>query len=370
MPIHKILFTIPNFLTAGSGRAMLNVAERLDPSRFAPSICVAKPGGALCEEVERLGIPLIVAPFVVAPRPLATLPFRAWRCAQKFRRYGFDLWHSFHYLDDYTEPVIARLAGAKAWVYTKKNMNWRRRSWLLRTWLASGIAAQNTTMMNGFFDGHLVRRKARLLPPGVDHESFHPQTESRLGMREVCAVPEGATVVAIIAHIVPVKGHATLIRAVASVPDLVLWIIGRPDDQACMASLVSLVDRLGVSGRIKFLGPVADVPAVLSEVDIFVLSSESRGEGCPVALLEAMSAGRACVATDVPGSKDLIRSGENGILVPPGDHAALSVAIRTLSVQLVMRAALGKAARETVESSYTLEREATLYETMYQEILT
>ena len=118
-----ILFTIPNFTTAGSGAAMLQIVRRLDRTRFAPSIAVLKRGGHLEEEIARLGIPYIQADFTVSPRPLWSLPARARRAARVFRERGYVLWHSFHYLDDYTEPLIARFAGAQAWIYTKKNMS-------------------------------------------------------------------------------------------------------------------------------------------------------------------------------------------------------------------------------------------------------
>src|SRR5262245_27237709 len=103
-----ILFTIPNFITAGSGRPMLNIIERLDRSRYAPAVCVSKAGGNLDREVAALGIPFIEAPFTVAPKPYATLLWRTWRASALFRPYNFALWHSFHYADDYTEPIIAR----------------------------------------------------------------------------------------------------------------------------------------------------------------------------------------------------------------------------------------------------------------------
>ncbi len=122
-----ILYTIPNFDTAGSGQALLNVVARLDRRRFAPSVCVLRRGGQLEGEIERLGIPLLESPFTVEARPLVTLPSRARQAAAAFRGRGFALWHSYHYLDDYTEPLVARFAGVRAWIYTKKSMSWNRR---------------------------------------------------------------------------------------------------------------------------------------------------------------------------------------------------------------------------------------------------
>ncbi|HVO31341.1 MAG TPA: hypothetical protein VMV18_11410, partial [bacterium] len=125
----RILFTIPNFITAGSGRAMLNIIERLDRARFEPGVMVLRRGGKLDAEVERLGIPLIAHQFTIPARPYHTLLRRAREAAAPLRDGRWELWHSFHYGDDYTEPLIARAAGARGWIFTKKNMNWHRRAW-------------------------------------------------------------------------------------------------------------------------------------------------------------------------------------------------------------------------------------------------
>lgn len=366
-----ILFTIPNFITAGSGRAMLNIIERLDREKFAPAVCVMRKGGDLDKEVERMGIPFIEAPFTVPAKPYSTLPLRAWKVAQVFRPYCFVLWHSFHYSDDYTEPIIARLAGAKAWVYTKKNMNWHRRSWHLRTLLATRIVAQNTDMMRDFFSGRWYRHKVRLIPRGVDIERFHPSVPSRLRLREKLGIPSKTPVIATVAHLVPVKGHPTLIEAMVQVQNAHLWVVGKPLDAQYVASLKQMVQDLGVSERVHFLGNIDDIPALLSEVDIFVLPTWAkwRMEGCPVALLEAMACGKACVATDVPGSRDLIESGHSGFLVPPEDSQAMAEVLRHLISSEDLRTQMGQAARKRVEENFSIEKEVAAHEALYMEIL-
>jgi hypothetical protein len=75
MPV-PILFTIPNFITAGSGRPMMNIIERLDRDRFAPAVCVLRKGGALNAEAERLATRFLEARFTVEARPLASLLYR------------------------------------------------------------------------------------------------------------------------------------------------------------------------------------------------------------------------------------------------------------------------------------------------------
>lgn len=358
----RILYTIPNFITAGSGRAMLNIIERLDRSRFDPSVAVLKKGGRLDAEVERLGIPLLEHPFTVEAKPYGGFPRRAWRAAAAFRPHRFDIWHSFHYSNDYSEAVIARLAGVRAWVYTKKNMNWQNNAWHLRTLFASGVAAQNSDMIRSFFGHPLYARKTVLLPRGVDLERFRAAEDDPVS-------DDGIVSVGCLAHLVPVKGHPTLLRAVAQVPGCELHIAGREADAEYAVELHELCRELGLDGRVVFHGDVANTPAFVHAMEIMVLPTLGRGEGCPVALLEAMATGRACIATDIPGSRDIIRSGVDGLLVPPEDVAALVRALHGLVSDHDRRRAFGRAARRRVEECYSLDREVRAHERFYERVL-
>lgn len=360
----RILYTIPNFITAGSGRAMLNIIERLDRSRFDPSVAVLKKGGRLDAEVERLGIPLLEHPFTVEARPYGGFSRRAWRAAAPFRPHRFDIWHSFHYSNDYSEAVIARLAGARAWVYTKKNMNWHNNAWHLRTMFASGVAAQNSDMMRSFFGHPLYARKTVLLPRGVDLKRF-------CAAEDGLASDDGIVRVGCLAHLVPVKGHPTLLRAIAQVPGCELHIAGREADAEYAAELHALCTALGLDGRVVFQGDVSDTPAFLRRMDVMVLPTLARWrmEGCPVALLEAMATGRACIATDIPGSRDIIRSGVDGLLVPPEDSSVLAKALGSLVDNRHLREKYGFAARKRVQQSFSIDIEVRQHQMFYENIL-
>lgn len=365
----RILFTIPNFVTAGSGRAMLNVIERLDRARIAPSVCVNRRGGALEQAVEALGIPLLEAPFTVPVRPYGTLLARARRAAHVFRPHRFEIWHSFHYADDYTEPIVARMAGARAWVFTKKNMGWGSRAWGLRSLLATRIAVQNTDMMRDFYGRWPLRGRARLVPRGVVAEQFAAPAERPQVLRARLGIPADAVVATCVAHLVPVKGHPILLTAAATIPTLHVVVAGKPLDAAYTARLHAQAAELGVADRVHFIGGVTNVGALLAEADVFAFPTIAHGEGCPVALLEAQAAGRACIATDVPGSRDQIRHGENGLLVPPEDSRALATALQTLVSSPDLRDRLGAAARQTVLDRYRIEREVHDHAALYDEIL-
>ena len=363
----RILFTIPNFMTAGSGRHMLDIVERLNRTRFEPSICVLKTGGRLENRIRELGIPLLEQPFMVLPRPRVALPGRLWSAARRFRPYRFDLWHSWHYSDDYTEPIIARLSGARAWIYTKKNMMWRGRAWRVRSLFATKIAALNTAMLKEFFDAPPLRKKTRVLGLGVDADVFKPGVSARPGLRRSLALTRDTLVIGCVAHLVPVKGHPVLLRAIADLPDTHLVLAGRAGDAAYANELHALCASLGISGRVHFLGDVIDTQALLTELDVFVLAT--RSEALPVALLEAMACGLPCIATDVPGTHDVIEPEVSGLLVPPEDKEAIVGAIRSLRESAELRQRLGVAARARILARYTIEHAVADHEALYSELL-
>ncbi len=343
---------------------MLNIIERLDRQEFTPSICIQRRGGKLEVEIERQGISLLEAPFTTAPRPYTTLPYRCWKLAQTFRPHGFKLWHSFHYSDDYTEPLIARFAGCRNWIYTKKNMMWRGRAWKVRTYLARAIAAQNQDMLRDFFAADRTRRKVSLVPRGVDIAKFSVNGSA---MKE--AAPDGLVTVTCVAQLVPRKGHPMLLEAAARNSRIVVQIAGAAMDEQYTEQLERQVQALGIPDRVRFLGPVADVVSLLHNSDIFALPTNEQAEGCPVALLEAMACGLPCVATDVPGSRDVIESGVNGLLTPAGDAERFAHALDSVVADPALRATLGSNARRRVEEHYHLGVEVARHEAIYHSLL-
>lgn len=367
----KILFTIPNFLTAGSGGAMMNIIERLDKDRFEPAVCVSRHGGALESRVRELGLTLILSNFTVPAKPYSQLLSQSRECAKHFKPYHFDLWHSFHYLDDYSEPIIARLSGAKTWVFTKKNMNWGRNAWYIRSLLASGIVAQNTDMIRHFYNRWPYRNKVRLISRGVDISKFKPENGHQSDYRMYMGLDKAQILVGCVANLVPVKGHPTLIEAIARLENAQLFIAGRVDDAGYRNQLEDQIHNLHIENRIHFLGHIDDVPRFLQQMDIITLPTWDRWrkEGCPVALLEAMACEKPCIATDIPGARDIIRDGVNGLLVPPEDAEALSEALKQLSTSAEYRTQLGISARKTIVEDYSIEKEVKAHEELYCAVL-
>jgi glycosyltransferase involved in cell wall biosynthesis len=147
------------------------------------------------------------------------------------------------------------------------------------------------------------------------------------------------------------KDFLTLIRALAALPGQAFeaLIVGDGPERS---QIEAEIRRLDLQARVRLAGERSDVPELLAESDVFVLSS--RSEGLPVSVLEAMAAELPVVATDVGGLAELVVDGETGILVPPGDEAALTEALGRVVADRELRRRLGTAGRVRAESSFDL----------------
>src|SRR4029453_16281754 len=115
--------------------------------------------------------------------------------------------------------------------------------------------------------------------------------------------------------------------------------------------------------QVRFMGHRDDVPAILSESDLFVLPSES--EASPNVILEAMAAGLPVVASNVGGIPELVTDGVTGSLVPPADSDALAAALLDLLDHPGRATAFGQAGRARIEQENSLDRMVMQFETLY-----
>lgn len=157
-----------------------------------------------------------------------------------------------------------------------------------------------------------------------------------------------------------------LVRAIAKLADqedLPNWhvvVAGRGGEEGRLRELVL---RSGLTNQVTLLGLRADVADLLKAADVFVLPSFS--EGLPSALLEAMFAARPVVASAVGGIPDVVEDDRTGLLVPPGDAAALGTTIRRLMASPELRGALGAAGYAHFRSEYSADRMTEAYLQLY-----
>jgi glycosyltransferase involved in cell wall biosynthesis len=165
----------------------------------------------------------------------------------------------------------------------------------------------------------------RVVALGLELESL-AGTLPRGGLRRERAIPDDAPLIGMVGRLVPIKDVPTFLQAAAKVreitPSARFALVGDGSERVLLEGLCA---RLGMAEAVTFHGWRRDMGSVYGDLDVVVNSS--RNEGTPVALIEALAAGRPVVATRVGGTPDLLREGEFGRLVAPGDASALAQAI-------------------------------------------
>ena len=155
-------------------------------------------------------------------------------------------------------------------------------------------------------------------------------------------------IVMMVARFTAGKDFALVIRAFASISDrALLWLVGDGETRGPMEALAA---DLGIAHRISFLGERENVQELLSQVDIFVLASES--EMLPISILEAMRAGVPVVASNVGGVCEAVAEDKTGLLVPRGDAKALAQALERLIADEALRMRMGREGRRTFEARF------------------
>ncbi len=371
MKKQKILFTIPNFDTAGSGKALLKIAKGLNRDEYEPHIACFHTRGNYFKEVEKSGIPVHVIQFASEMRPLLKGLLNCWKVSRYFRKNKFDLIHSYHYSADYSEPLAAKMAGIK-WVFTKKNMNWGGRSangWRLRSKLACRIAIQNYDMGREFFPGS---KKTYYLTRGVDTSEFYPRPYDSKLPGEIGIQDPQVRIILNVANMVPIKGLDILIKAFARLTDekLRLVLVG-DDNNEYGESLKELVKELHLENKIIFPGKRSDVSRFLSIASVFVLPTlnEGRKEGSPVALLEAMACGVPVIGSNIPGIRDQL-DGYPHLVVEPKNVAMLADKLEyLLKMNETEKTQLKESLVERIRTYFTIEREIKDHENLYRQCL-
>ncbi len=183
-----------------------------------------------------------------------------------------------------------------------------------------------------------------------------PAHEDGRGTRNRFGIPLDVALLGTVANLFPRKGYEVMLRALpkilAAAPETHYLIVGS-GEAAYERTLRALVTSLGVERRVHFAGFRESVYPCLAALDVYVHPALMEGFG--IAVLEAMAMRKPVVATSTGGLPEIVRGGETGLLVPPGDSEALERAVSTLLRDPPRRQALGQAGRARVESCFTAD---------------
>ena len=205
----------------------------------------------------------------------------------------------------------------------------------------------------------------RIIHNGVDPADFDPRSDRRAVA--ALGIGDGEPVVALVGAMRPEKDHRTYLDAARLVSDVMpsarYLLVG---DGPLRGDLEAHAISLGLDDRVVFAGVRDDIPESLRGVDVFVLSSYS--DCFPMALLEAMAAGRPAVCTAVGGVPEMIDDGVTGFLDPPRDPRALADKVLAVLADPERALAMGAAARRRIEEEFSLQRSVAGAERAFEEV--
>ena len=195
---------------------------------------------------------------------------------------------------------------------------------------------------------------------GVDPNKFTPQPE-----------PPGDPVILLAARMLWDKGIGVLVEAarllkVDTAARVVL--VGEPDPGNPASVSQSTLEKWHAAGIIEWWGWRADMPETYNQSHIVTLPT-MYGEGVPTSLLEAAACGRPLVASDIPGCRQVVQDGHNGLLVPPNDPQALAAALKRLAGDAALRGRMGAASRQLVIQKFTHAQVNAATLRVYQQVL-
>jgi glycosyltransferase involved in cell wall biosynthesis len=371
MPV-SVLHVCDKFGVAGSSihgvsRLFAWWFPRYDANRFRLALCGLKRPEPATERLREQGIEVDhLGRGRFDPRILGDLVGRA-------RRHQARILHVHGYAAADFGRLAARLVGARL-VLHEHFADPRMPAYqgvadrLLAPLTDRAIAVSQSTRRFLIEERHVAPERVRVIWNGAPLSEFAPADPARgTRVREQLGIPPSAPLAGIVGRLNAQKGHRYLIEAWPRVlqrhPAARLLVVGDGDLQA---SLRQQAEALDVTRSIVFAGHRTDIPAVLQALEVLCISSTY--EGTPLALFEAMAAGKAIVSTAVDGCQEVLEDGITGLLVPPGDAPALAQALDRALGDGELRRGLSEAAL-VASRRYDVDACVRQIEQVYEELL-
>jgi glycosyltransferase involved in cell wall biosynthesis len=370
MPPIRVAHCVHGLGLGGAQKVIASIVRGTDPATFRHFV-YSCADGVHREEVEQAG-----ATVRIVARWLPKLdPLWAARLAGAMRKDAIDLVHTHLFGDSLHGYLASRVAGRPPVVMTLhiglEGLNplqkWGYR-WLLSR-CARTVACSRSVQTS--FDA--VRPGSSATVPvisnGITMPSLPEASPAELGeLRRQLGAEAGDLLLASVGRLAEQKGHRYLLSAVAKLVRARgvaarLMILG---DGPLRTELEEQARAEGIADRVIFTGIRPDVFRVLSAVDVVVFSS--LFEGLPVALLEAMAAGRCIVGTDAPGILDAVRPDREALIVPTRDADSLCEALHQVARAPGLSRRLGEAAHRRFLEEFTAAHMVGRYEALYREV--
>jgi len=361
-----IVQVIPTLVRGGAEKQLVLLARGLSRAEFDVHVVTLTAGGPLREDLDEAGIPVtsINKRWKLDPGALQ-------RLTRELKRLKPDLVHTWLFAANAYGRAAALRAGVPHLVGAERCVDlWK--AWhelAIDRYLArrSDRVVVNSSGVRDFYVGKgIAADKFTVIPNGVPPAPASDVTREAL-LAEL-NLPANSRLMGAVGRLWPQKRIKDLIWAADILKvirnDLHLLVIG---DGPQADLLRQYRHKCQIDDRVHFLGQRNDVPRLMPHFDVLWLGSAYEGQ--PNSVMEAMSAGVPVVATDIPGTRDLVVPGETGYLVPVGDCAAFARQTELILNDVELARRLGTAARERMLREFSVDRMVERHAALYRELL-
>jgi glycosyltransferase involved in cell wall biosynthesis len=285
-----------------------------------------------------------------------------------------DILHTFFEKSEVMGWIIARLSGISIWITSRRDLGFKRKKIYDRIFRLTAkdckkcIANCHAVKDQMIQQENIPSEKIEVIYNGIDFSGYQEALKDK-SLRVELGIVDGTPLVGLIANFnFEIKGHVYFLEAakkiLEKVPNVKFVLVG---DGPLRPRYEEVAQELNLNNNVYFLGKRADVPTIISNLDVSVLSSTN--EGFSNVIMESMAAGKPVVATNVGGSKEMVADGVTGYLVPPADSNSMAEAIMALLQNPDKAVAMGVAGNKIVQEKFTVEAMVKKYEKLYFSLL-
>jgi len=361
----RVAFFIDSLSRAGTESQLLALIRELDRSRVEPSLILLDGETPESRELEPFNCPILrlgVKSFASRKAVSQSVKFISF-----LRREQIDVLQIFFSDSLYFGAPLAKLAGVPHVLRVRNNLGHfltplHRKLGRVYGRIVDLTLTNSTSGKQALIEAERIsQRRIVVLENGVDLDRFE-------GMKPPDTSRSDVVRIGLVGNLRSVKNIDGLIRAaeqIVKVDSRCRFEVAGEGDQR--VELEQQIADAKLSNRFQLSGSIANVPEFLSRLDIAVLCSHS--EGMSNALLEYMASGRAIVATDVGANERLVHDGEQGLIIPPKDDAAIVSAIRRYLQEPELAVRMGRNARRKVEREFSREAMRLRFEEFYESLM-
>jgi glycosyltransferase involved in cell wall biosynthesis len=325
-----------------------------------PAVIACQPGSRLFEEARRVGLPVFGIRMRHAADPLALAGL-----ISAIRRTRAAIVHTHSSVDSWLATPAARLLGRA--VVRSRHVSIPVRRWRALVYrLPDRVITSAEAVRAMLVAAGVPVDRVSVVPAGIDTTRFHAGVD---GSRVRAELGLTGPVVGLVANLRGSKGHAVFLEAARAVletaPGTRFLIVG---DGVGAARIRRLIAEHGLDGAVLMTGFRRDIPEVMAALDVLVLPS-TRTEAIPQVVMQALAVGTPVVATCFGGIPEIVRDGETGTLVAPGDARALARAIAGALADPARARAMARAGQAMVHRELTLEQAMSRTLAVYAEAL-